>query len=104
MNVAARMWLQPDQLGTIVDRGSDWREDIQGQLDSYGPCWVFRDDASRLTTRVRNLKPGSSIKHHLTDDVQARATYKGETRGFEYLTPKVRVAVSLRLDAIAFGY
>lgn len=55
VNVAARMWLNPSQLGMIVDRGNDWRQDIQDQLDSYGPCWVFRDDDSRQTTRVCNF-------------------------------------------------
>lgn len=52
VTIAARMWLSPSQLGMIVDRGGDWREDIQKQLDSYGPCWVVRDNAGRLTTRV----------------------------------------------------
>jgi len=56
VTIAARMWLQAAEVGMIVDRGRDWREDVQLQLDSYGPCWVFRDDPSRLTTRVRAFK------------------------------------------------
>lgn len=89
------MWLQPEQLGMIVDRGKDWRRDIQEQLDSYGPCWVFRDDSSRLTTRVSALLISHKNVYrapYRCCRVQARATYKGETRGFEYLTAKVRPA------------
>jgi hypothetical protein len=68
--LGARTFLQPDQVRMIVDRGSDFKPEWQSALDSYGPCWVYRDDDQRLTTK-------------------AKATYNGETRGFEYLTKRV---------------
>ena len=51
--VAARMFLPPERVGMIVDRGRDWTPDFQTQLDSYGPCWVYGDDKNRLTTKVQ---------------------------------------------------
>lgn len=72
-SIGARIWLAPDRLGMIVDRGHDFPEDIQRKLDSYGTeMWLYRDDASRGTTRALN-------------------EYKGELRGFRYLTPRVRL-------------
>lgn len=68
--LGARMFLKPEQVQMIVDRGSDFQSEWQTALDSYGPCWVYRDDHTRLTTK-------------------AKATYNGETRGFEYLTKRV---------------
>ncbi|KAJ3485052.1 hypothetical protein NLI96_g5240 [Meripilus lineatus] len=71
--IGARMWLSPNQLGMIVDRGNDFPPDIQEKLDSYGQdMWLYRDHESRGTTRARNI-------------------YKGEERGFEYLTPRIRL-------------
>lgn len=65
--IGGRMWASADQIGMIVDRGLDWPAEVQTALDSFGPMWLYRDDASRGTTRARNI-------------------YTGETRGFEYLT------------------
>ncbi|GJE84589.1 Ribokinase-like protein [Phanerochaete sordida] len=72
-NIGARIWLAPDRLGMIVDRGHDFPEDVQRKLDSFGTeMWMYRDDPSRGTTRALN-------------------EYKGEYRGFRYLTPRVRL-------------
>ncbi|KAL4241454.1 hypothetical protein ABKN59_000240 [Abortiporus biennis] len=72
-NIGARIWLPGSEIGMIVDRGHDFPMDIQERLDSYGEdMWFYRDDKSRGTTRARN-------------------TYQGDFRGFEYLTPRVRI-------------
>lgn len=72
--IGARMHLPPEKVKMIVDRGSDFPPAIGEQLDSYGKdCWIYRDDASRLTTK-------------------ARATYNGETRGFQYLSPRKKIS------------
>jgi len=74
--------LPADQVGMIVDRGHDFPESIQQQLDEYGrDLWIFRDDASRATTRSLN-------------------SYRGEFRGFEYLTPRVRLTPADLQDTI----
>ncbi|KAG1762304.1 Ribokinase-like protein [Suillus occidentalis] len=71
--IGARIWLPPDSLGMIIDRGNDFPEDIQNRLLTYGSdIWHFRDDSNRVTTRSRN-------------------SYKGEYRGFEYITPRIRL-------------
>ncbi|KAG2152948.1 Ribokinase-like protein [Suillus clintonianus] len=71
--IGARMWLPPDTLGMIVDRGNDFPQDIQNRLLTYGSgMWHFRDDMNRVTTRSMN-------------------SYRGEYRGFEYTTPRIRL-------------
>lgn len=71
--IGARIWLPPDSLGMIIDRGNDFPEDIQNRLLTYGSdIWHFRDDSNRVTTRSRN-------------------SYRGEYRGFEYITPRIRL-------------
>lgn len=71
--IGARIWLPPDALGMIIDRGNDFPQDIQNRLLTYGSdIWHFRDDLNRVTTRSRN-------------------SYRGEYRGFEYITPRIRL-------------
>ncbi|KAK7695647.1 hypothetical protein QCA50_000283 [Cerrena zonata] len=71
--IGARIWLPPHEVGMIVDRGYDFPLDIQTKLEKYGTdMWYFHDDQSRVTTRARN-------------------TYIGDSRGFEYLTPRRRI-------------
>ena len=62
----------------IVDKGIDWKDEWQTQLDGYastsesdGP-WLYRNRGSEQTTKAVN-------------------TYRAELRGFDYLTPKLRV-------------
>lgn len=53
--VGARMWLDPTDIGMIVDRGHDFPTHIQTKLDSYGSdMWLFRDDSGRRTTKALN--------------------------------------------------
>jgi sugar/nucleoside kinase (ribokinase family) len=71
--IGARIWLPPDIIRMIVDRGNDFPQDIQNRLLTYGSdIWHFRDDINRVTTRSRN-------------------SYRGEHRGFEYITPRIRL-------------
>ncbi|OJA15306.1 hypothetical protein AZE42_00950 [Rhizopogon vesiculosus] len=71
--IGARIWLPPDTLGMIIDRGNDFPQEIEQKLLTYGPdVWHFRDHPDRCTTRSRN-------------------SYRGEYRGFEYITPRIRL-------------
>jgi len=71
--IGARVWLPPHRIGMIVDRGNDFPHHVQESLDAYGSdIWLYRDDPQRITTRALNL-------------------YRGEFRGFKYLTPRQRL-------------
>jgi len=66
--------LSPSKIGMIVDRGNDFPIHVQQELDLYGEkMWLFRDHPERETTRAVNI-------------------YHGDCRGFEYLTPRLRVS------------
>jgi len=70
--VGCRMWLAADRICMTVDRGHDFPQYAQEKLNSYGAgMWRFRDGAHG-TTRALNL-------------------YRGDVRGFEYLTPRIRI-------------
>ncbi|KAI0921496.1 hypothetical protein AcW1_004545 [Taiwanofungus camphoratus] len=72
-SIGARIWLPAKKVGMLIDRGSDFPEDIQEKLDTYGPeMWLLRDNPDRGTTRALN-------------------SYKGDHRGFAYLTPRIRI-------------
>ncbi|RPD61875.1 Ribokinase-like protein [Lentinus tigrinus ALCF2SS1-7] len=79
-SIGARIWLPSSQVGMIIDRGHDFPAHIQDALNVYGAdMWQFRDDPNRGTTRALNA-------------------YKGEHRGFEYLTPRLRITPHDLLD------
>ncbi|PFH52685.1 hypothetical protein AMATHDRAFT_2075 [Amanita thiersii Skay4041] len=72
--IGARIWLAPDLLGMIVDRGHDFPSEIQSKLQDYGEqMWSFRDRTDRKTTRALN-------------------SYLGDYRMFQYLTPRIRIS------------
>jgi len=53
--IGARIWLDPADIGMVVDRGRDFPPLIQAKLDSYGSdMWLFRDDPTRGTTKALN--------------------------------------------------
>ncbi|OBZ76786.1 Uncharacterized protein C16C9.01c [Grifola frondosa] len=57
----------------VVDRGHDFPIEIQENLDAFGEdMWLYRDRPEHTTTRALNA-------------------YKGDHRGFEYLTPRIRI-------------
>ncbi|KAF8204950.1 Ribokinase-like protein [Pholiota molesta] len=72
-SIGARIWLSSTEIGMIVDRGNDFPEEIAQSLLNYGEeMWLFRDNPHRRTTRALN-------------------SYRGEFRGFEYTTPRIRI-------------
>ncbi|KAI0069038.1 Ribokinase-like protein [Artomyces pyxidatus] len=72
-SIGARIWLPAHELGMIVDQGHDFPEDIETTLRSYGDeMWWFRRQPGLETTRALNF-------------------YRGDHRGFQYLTPRVRI-------------
>ncbi|KZT12947.1 Ribokinase-like protein [Laetiporus sulphureus 93-53] len=72
-SIGARIWLPAEKVGMIVDRGNDFPPDIQEKLDSYGDTmWLYRDNPARPTTRALN-------------------SYRGDHRGFQYTTPRIRL-------------
>ncbi|TFK27074.1 Ribokinase-like protein [Coprinopsis marcescibilis] len=71
--IGARIWLPPDEIKMIIDKGHDFPADIESQLLQYGKdMWSFREQPGHGTTRALN-------------------SYKGELRNFEYLTPRIRI-------------
>ncbi|KAF5321091.1 hypothetical protein D9619_000958 [Psilocybe cf. subviscida] len=72
-SIGARIWLPPNRLGMIIDEGHDFPSSIKEQLLRYGEdMWMFRKQPGRQTTRALN-------------------SYRGETRGFKYSTPRLRI-------------
>ena len=77
--VGARVWLPPSHIQMIIDRGSDWRTEDQDVLDRFdrtppGSCssmWLYRSRPDGTTRAVNR--------------------YKGEHRGFDYLSRKIRL-------------
>ncbi|KAF4620006.1 hypothetical protein D9613_005580 [Agrocybe pediades] len=71
--IGSRIWLPPTDIGMIVDKGHDFPENIEQKLMNYGKdMWMFRSQPTCGTTRAVN-------------------SYRGEVRGFEYLTPRIRI-------------
>ncbi len=80
--IGARLWLPPSALQMIIDRGCDWRPSDQAVLDRF--------DCTPSTSAAG----GASMWHYRTrNDGTTRAVniYKGEQRGFDYLSPKIRL-------------
>lgn len=80
--IGARVWLPPSDLQMIIDRGCDWRAEDQAVLDRFNrtpspstsSMWHYRSRPDR-TTRAVNI-------------------YTGDHRGFDYLSPKIRLEPS----------
>ncbi|KAH9978057.1 Ribokinase-like protein [Lactifluus volemus] len=72
--IGARIWLPASETGMIVDKGVDFPQEIDDVLKSYGEdMWLFRNRlGAGTTTRALNR-------------------YTGDQRGFQYLTPRVRI-------------
>ncbi|KAH8113426.1 Ribokinase-like protein [Phellopilus nigrolimitatus] len=59
--LGARIWLPPNRIGMIVDRGGDFPPEIQASLAAFGEdMWLFRDDPQRVTTRAVNIYRGDN--------------------------------------------
>ncbi len=74
------MWLPPSDIQMVIDRGIDWRPQYQAVLDQF--------DRSSAEAR-----PSSMWHYRSRSDGTTRAVniYKGEHRGFNYLSPKIRL-------------
>ncbi|KAI0049586.1 Ribokinase-like protein [Auriscalpium vulgare] len=71
--IGARLWLPAQEIGMVVDKGSDFPEDMENTLIAYGEdMWLFRNQPGLGTTQALN-------------------SYKGDHRGFQYLTPRIRI-------------
>ncbi|SJX63527.1 related to MAK32 protein [Sporisorium reilianum f. sp. reilianum] len=85
--IGARVWLPPSDIQMIIDRGSDWRTQDQAVLDRF----------NRTAASPSPDAQGSSMWHYRSrPDGTTRAVniYKGEQRGFDYLSPKIRLEPS----------
>ncbi|GAA5874591.1 hypothetical protein JCM16303_002914 [Sporobolomyces ruberrimus] len=70
--IGARIWLRPNRIGILVDRGNDWDSRVEAKLNEFGKdMWIYRDKEGE-TTKALNL-------------------YTGEHRDFKYLTPRTRL-------------
>lgn len=78
--IGARMWLRPDQIQMIVDRGCDWKSEHQQVLDCYDQ--TPKEATSRSMWHFRKRPDGTTRAVNL---------YTGDQRGFEYLSPKIRL-------------
>jgi len=57
--VGARMFLQPQEIGMVIDKGYDFPADILESLSSYGKdMWLFRERQDVVTTRAINKYVG----------------------------------------------
>lgn len=80
--IGARIWLAPDRVGIVVDRGNDWRSmpDVETKLDEFGRAmWVYRDKEGE-TTKALNLYTGQ---------------HRGEPRAGDLSLPSPRELVAL---------
>ncbi|KAG2058895.1 Ribokinase-like protein [Suillus hirtellus] len=91
--IGARIWLPPDTLGMIIDRGNDFPQDMQNRLLTYGSdIWHFRDDTTRLTTRSRNSYKGQfrGLRCYFIHLSPPYLTFPYDN-SFEYITPRIRL-------------
>lgn len=75
--IGARVWLSPEKVMMTVDRGSDFTADIQEKLNAYS-----HSSQSHSLWRFRQRKDGTT---------KAVNIYRGQERGFAYLSPKIRL-------------
>ncbi|CDR88503.1 related to MAK32 protein [Sporisorium scitamineum] len=88
-SIGARVWLPPSDIQMIIDRGSDWRTQDQAVLDQFN-----RTPSSPGSSAAEG--PSSMWHYRSRPDGTTRAAniYKGEHRGFDYLSPKIRLEPS----------
>lgn len=75
--IGARIWLSPEKLMMTVDRGSDFTKSIQETLNMYS-----KPSQTHSLWRFRQRKDGTT---------KAVNIYRGQERGFAYLSPKIRL-------------
>lgn len=79
--IGARPFVPPSSIQMIVDRGCDWKDEDQAVLDQFN------------RTPPSSSKDGSMWYYRSRPDKTTRAVnrYTGEIRGFDYLSPKIRL-------------
>lgn len=56
--IGARIWLRPNRIGILVDRGNDWDSRVEAKLNEFGKdMWIYRDKEGE-TTKALNLYTG----------------------------------------------
>lgn len=87
--IGARVWLPPSELQMIIDRGVDWKPKDQAVLDRF--------NRTPFSSHSSPQQSGPSMWHYRSrPDNTTRAVniYRGEHRGFDYLSPKIRLEPS----------
>ena len=84
--VGARVFLPPAQLQMIIDRGCDWRPSDQAVLDRFDRTPSPSQDGSTASMWHYRSRPDGTTR--------AVNIYRGEHRGFDYLSPKIRLEPS----------
>lgn len=84
--IGARVWMQPSEIQMVIDRGNDWRTSDQAVLDQF----------NRTASSAAEPERSSMWHYRSRPDGTTRAVniYKGEHRGFSYLSPKIRLEPS----------
>lgn len=82
--IGARMWLSPEKVMMTVDKGSDFTNQIQEKLNVYS-----QPSQNHSLWRFRQRKDGTT---------KAVNIYRGQERGFAYLSPKIRLDPKDLLD------
>lgn len=80
--VGARIWMAAEQILMTIDRGEDFSASVQDALDQYVPARSIETHDKHRLWRFRQ-RQGKTTK--------AVNIYRGQLRGFEYLTPKIRL-------------
>lgn len=67
--IGARMWLQPEQIAMVIDKGVDFQDSYTRALDSYAVrhgsevprgMWVWRKRTDAKTTKAVNVYKGEN--------------------------------------------
>ncbi|KAK0526126.1 hypothetical protein OC842_005285 [Tilletia horrida] len=85
--IGARMWLPPSDLSMVIDCGDDFPANVRAALEAYRQSPSTSAKSSESTGTLWRYRPRSD-GHGTT---RALNIYKGQQRGFKYLTPKIRL-------------
>ncbi|EPQ25830.1 uncharacterized protein PFL1_06505 [Pseudozyma flocculosa PF-1] len=91
--IGARTALDPAAIQMIIDTGTDFHPDIRAALERFDR--TAPGHSPMVLAAGREGRPPSMWHFRQRDGQTTRAVnvYRGEHRGFEYLTPKVRLEV-----------
>ncbi|KAL0580763.1 hypothetical protein V5O48_001228 [Marasmius crinis-equi] len=90
--IGARIWLPPEEVGMVVDRGPDFPPSMQKTLESYGrDMWLFRDQSNSETTKALNRYRGEHRGSVYSVLEAAHTDFVDVFSSFQYLTPRIRL-------------